>query len=394
METLFATRIQNTPRSFIREILKVTQDPSIISFAGGLPNAKALPVTELAEAAKRVLSENGSQALQYGTSQGFAPLREVIAKRYHQQLDLEVDADNILITHGSQQGLFLLGEIFLNSNDAVVIERPGYLGAIQALSMTESQLEAVDIDDRGMDPTGLEEILLRRQIRMLYTIPNFQNPSGIQYSQANRQAIANLLASRYTVLVEDDPYGELHFIDDQLPSFWDLLPEQSVLLGSFSKIVAPGLRLGWVCAPRPIIEKLLVAKQAADLHTSTLTQRILYAYLCHNDIENHIQHLRGVYARQCAAMLAALEQHVTLPVTYTRPGGGMFLWLTLPEGLSAKRLLVLALEKKVAVVPGTPFYLDGAGDRHLRLNFSNSEPDEINEGIRRLAEAMEEMDIE
>jgi 2-aminoadipate transaminase len=388
MNGSFAGRMGSVQKSFIREILKVTEDPQVISFAGGLPNPKLFPVKEIGEATIKVLDESGGSVLQYSTTEGFPPLRQYLAGRYLKNRGLTVDPDEILITHGSQQGLDLIGKVFLDQGDGMAIERPGYLGAIQAFSMFQPQFHSVPLLDDGVDTAVLAATLRANRSKLFYGVPNFQNPSGITYSGQNRMDVADLLKQHDTLFVEDDPYGELRFIGKDLPSLKTHLGDRAILLGSFSKIVAPGMRLGWICAAREIMEKIIVAKQASDLHSSFFAQRVIYQYLTDNDIDSHITRIREAYKRQREAMVSAIEHHFPDGVKYTKPEGGMFLWVTLPEGISSLDLFELAARENVAFVPGAPFYVDGGGADTLRLNYSCSDEAIIEEGIGRLGEAI------
>lgn len=391
MNNLFANRMANAHKSFIREILKVTADPKVISFAGGLPNPRFFPVKDLADATAKVLAEDGENVLQYSTTEGYLPLREYVAERYSMKRGLEVEPDEILITNGSQQGLDLIGKVFLNAGDRVVIERPGYLGAIQALSIFEPMFIPIPLRQDGIDTDLLEKTLDTNEVKLLHTVVNFQNPSGITYSKQKRLELADIFEDRDTILVEDDPYGELRFSGQDLPSMSSYLRGNVVVLGSFSKIVAPGLRLGWICAPEDVMERIVVAKQASDLHSNYLSQRIVYQYLSDHDIDEHIARIREAYKNQRDLMISSIEKHFPEEVEFTRPDGGMFLWVTLPEGLSALRLFDLAGGEDVAFVPGSAFYVDEGGKNTLRLNFSNSDGDHIEEGIRRLARVIEKL---
>jgi len=388
--SLHASRMNVIPKSFIREILRVTEQPGVISFAGGLPNPRFFPVSAMARAAAEVLTETNGSSLQYSTTEGFGPLREVVAQRYRDQRGLDVSADEILITNGSQQALDLVGKVFIGRGDAVAIERPAYLGAIQAFSAYEPQFCPVPLLADGVDLDRLKTVLDERPVKLFHTVINFQNPSGISYSLDKRRQLAELLGPYDTIVIEDDPYGELQFEGTSAPSMRTWLEDRTVLLGSFSKIVAPGLRLGWVCAKQKIMDKLVVAKQAGDLHSNSLCQRMLHHYLTHNDIDGHIATIRGAYRRQRNAMLTAINAHWPAEVSVTRPQGGMFIWATLPEGLSATELFERAVERNVAFVPGTPFFVDGGGEHNLRLNFSNADEANIAEGIRRLGRILQE----
>jgi 2-aminoadipate transaminase len=391
MTTLFADRMQATRKSFIREILKVTQQPEVISFAGGLPNPGLFPVEEIASAASKVLSDEGRNVLQYSTTEGYLPLREFIAQRYLKKSGLNIDPDEILITNGSQQSIDLIGKIFLNKGDRVIIEKPGYLGAIQAFSIFEAEFEAIPLLEDGIDTGLLDRTLSENSAKLFYTVPTFQNPSGITYSAQKRKEVARILKKHNVVCVEDNAYGELRFAGEDLPTIRNY-SDNTILMGSFSKIIAPGLRMGWICASKEIMEKLLVAKQAADLHSNYLSQRIIHQYLLDNDIDTHITKIKDAYGKRRDLMVNMMAAHFPEGVSYTRPEGGMFVWVTLPEVVSSLDLFDLAIEENVAFVPGNPFYTDDAsGSNTLRLNFSNSDYGQIEEGIKRLAICLEKL---
>lgn len=391
MSTHFADRMDHVQKSFIREILKVTVNPQVISFAGGLPNPSSFPVQEIQNAASKVLTEHGNNVLQYSTTEGYLPLREYIAKRYLNKKGIRVDPDEILITNGSQQGLDLVAKVFLNKNDDILIERPGYLGAIQALSIFEPIFHTVPLHDDGVDTDALADALKEYNPKLFYAVPNFQNPSGITYTAQNRQKAAGILKNYDTIFVEDDPYGELRFMGQDVPSMKTYLGDNVILLGSFSKIVAPGMRLGWVCAKHEIMEKLIIAKQASDLHTNYFAQRVVHQYLIDNDVDEHIQKIRKLYKGQRDCMVSMIERYFPGEVKTTRPEGGMFLWATLPEGLSSLELFDIASKKDVAFVPGDPFYVNEKGTNTLRLNYTNSNEAAIEEGIKRLSESIKEL---
>ncbi len=390
-DSQYAARMNAIPKSFVREILKVTQDPQVISFAGGLPNPRFFPTQEIAQAAAQVLAGADSSPLQYGTTEGFSPLREYIAQRYRDKQGLDVSAGDILITNGSQQALDLVAKIFIGQSDAIAIERPAYLGAIQAFSTYEPTFCPVPLDNDGIHIDCLQTVLTQHRPKFFHTVINFQNPSGISYSRERREQLAELLEEHDAIVLEDNPYGELQFEGELAPSMRTWLGDRVVLLGSFSKIVAPGLRLGWICAAPEIMDKLVVAKQASDLHSNSLCQRMLYRYLSDNDIDRHIATIRAAYGHQKNAMIAAIERHCPTEVGFTRPRGGMFLWMTLPPKLTAVALFERAIQEKVAFVPGTPFFVDGGGVHNMRLNYSNADPDRIEEGIRRLGGLMKEL---
>ncbi len=391
MENAFSDRISDVPKSFIREILKVTIDSSIISFAGGLPNRQFFPVKGLQKAANDVFEEAGDQILQYANSEGYIGLRQFISDRYKKRDGLDIPVEDILITTGSQQGLDLLGKTFLNKGDDLIIEEPGYLGAIQAFALYRPRFHPVPVSEGGMDTQKLAQVLSERKPKLLYTVTNFQNPSGISYSNENRHQVADLIQGTSCLIIQDDPYGDLRFSGEPKISFKRIAPENTVLLGSFSKTVAPALRLGWLVAPPAIMDKLVIAKQAADLHSDYLAQRILHRYLSDNDIDAHIATIIAQYGKQKEAMINAIKDFFPPGVQYTNPEGGMFLWITLPEGVSSMTLFEAAITKKVAFVPGTPFYVDRKDSNTLRLNFSCSDEATIVEGIKRLGDSIREL---
>jgi 2-aminoadipate transaminase len=381
----FADRMGSVHKSFIREILKVTQDPSIISFGGGLPNPASFPIMQVSEAAEKVLRTSGEDALQYSTTEGYLPLREIIAERYARR-GLKVSPHNILITSGSQQGIDLTGKVFINKGDPVLVEKPTYLATLQAYGLYEPEFRSIPLQEDGPDLAALERELVAG-VKLFYAVPNFQNPTGITYSLAKRRAVARLLGQYDTVFIEDDPYGEIRYMGQDLPPVKSLL-ERSVLLGSFSKIVSPGMRLGWLVAPDDIMDKVIVAKQATDLHTNYFIQRVVQRYMADNDVDAHIAKIKALYRKQRDCMVAAIEAHFPAGVRFTKPEGGMFLWVTLPEGVSSVELFDLAIKERVAFVPGMAFFADGTGDNTLRLNYTNSTVEAIDVGIERLGNAI------
>lgn len=390
--TMFADRISDVPKSFIREILKVAISPEIISFAGGLPNRDLFPVQQLKEASNRVFENSGPEALQYSTTEGHLQLREFISERYQTVQGLNIEPKNILITTGSQQGLDLLGKTFLNENDRVIIEKPGYLGAIQLFSIYKARFSTVTLENDGVNLEELKKASSLRNTKLMYTVPNFQNPTGITYSDEKRQQIADILRGKPLMFIEDDPYGDLRYSGNKQSSFMHYLPEQTILLGSFSKTVVPSFRLGWIVAPDEIMEKLIIAKQASDLHTNYFTQKLLHEYLIHNDLDEHIEKIKEVYGRQCNAMIESIKKHFPSEITYTTPEGGMFLWVTLPEGISSMDLFQIAIKNDVAFVPGNPFYVvDDNKITTLRLNFSCVDEKTIEKGIKRLGDCIKEV---
>lgn len=390
---MFASRMAKTPKSFIREILKVTEDPRIISFAGGLPSPDLIDVAGISAAAERVLAQDGKVALQYSTTEGYLPLRQFIADRYKKRLGLSVSTDEILITNGSQQCLDLIGKVFINAGDHIAIERPGYLGAIQAFSLYEPCFHPVTLHEDGPDTAMLNEVIAKYRPKFFYGVPNSQNPSGVTYSAGRRREIASILEGTGIFFVEDDAYGELNFSGTSLPSLRQYIPDQTLITGSFSKILAPGMRLGWIVAPRDVMEQIVIAKQASDLHSNYLCQRIAYEYLAHTDIDSPILKIQSTYGKRCQLMQDLIREQFPASVRCTRPEGGMFLWVTLPDGISSSDVFDAALQEQVAVLPGTPFFIDGGGDNTLRINFSNSSEEKIREGIGRLARVIRNLGI-
>jgi 2-aminoadipate transaminase len=380
----YAKRVQNVPQSFVREILKVASNPGIISFAGGLPNPSLFPVKELEACSATAFQKFGRQALQYASTEGLYPLREFIANRYKQRHKLDVSPEQILITNGSQQALDLIAKLFINPGDKVVVERPGYLGALQCFSMFQADILEADLDDDGINTKELDGLLNRNPVKFFYGIPNFQNPTGISYTEEKRRETAGILARHGTPFIEDDPYGEISFGYKTPAPIFSHLPDQTILLGSFSKIIAPGLRLGWMLANPEIIRKATILKQASDLHSGNLTQYILCEFLAKHDLDMHIERIKQQYEHQCKVMLEAIHHYFPFSISYTRPRGGMFCWLTLPQGITARELLQRALKENIIFVPGDTFYARDADPQTLRLNFSNVAEDAMKQGLRKL----------
>ena len=389
--TQFSERILNTPASFIREILKVIQQDDIISFAGGLPNPVSFPKKELKQSMERVIDQFGDEVFQYSSTEGYRPLREWVAERYRDEYGMDVQADDVLITTGSQQALDLMGKVLINPGDALAIEEPGYLGAIQAFTVFEPDFCPVPLLDDGIDLDRLEQILEERNVKRLYTVPNFQNPTGLTYSVEKRKALCALLNRYSAYLIEDDPYGQLKFEGEVYPYIGSFGLKKSVLFGTISKIITPGMRLGWICTKdRELMQHLVTAKQAADLHSNIFAQYAVYDYLMNHELNEHIGKIKTLYKEQSDAMLQAMKDFFPDTVTYTMPKGGMFVWGSLPEGESSLELLDRAMKEKVAFVPGNPFYVDDQKPvPTFRLNYTNSEPEVIREGIRRLGRLME-----
>jgi 2-aminoadipate transaminase len=386
----FATRLSRAPESFLDELFRVSADPTIISFAGGLPSSALIDSKGIAQATNSVLEDDACAALQYTTTDGYLPLREYIAERYRTRLGINATADEIQIVNGSQQCLDLFAKIFLNPGDHVGIERPGYLGAIEAFSLYEPCISAVPLDNEGLNLDLFGDTVKKEPLKFFYGIPNSQNPSGSTYSQENRKAVADILKSTSTVFYEDDAFGELYFDGKPRLPVKKYLPDQTVISGSFSKIIAPGMRIGWMYAPIEILKQFNVAKQAADLHTNFFCQKILHRYLMTHDLDAHIRNVVSIYRRNCRRMCDLLDD--LLPgLTHTRPEGGMFLMATLPAGMSSRRLFDEGIKKKVAVLPGLPFYVDGGGTDTIRMNFSAASEEQIIEGMHRLARVVDSL---
>jgi len=397
METLwdhrYAQRMQRMSSSAVRELLKISERPDIISFAGGLPSPDVFPVDDFAAACDRVLSEYGAKALQYGTTEGYLPLREMIA-RHTARYGIKITPENILITSGSQQALDLIGKVFINPGDSILVEDPTYLGAIQAWKAYGAEFVTVPMDDDGMVTERLEAAL-RAGPKFIYVLPNFQNPTGVTLSLERRHKLVDL-ADRYGVpVIEDDPYGQLRYEGSHLPSVWALdnqfrgngeLPYRGnvIYLSTFSKILSPGIRLAWVIAPAEVIKKLVTAKQGADLHTSTFTQMVTYEASRGGFLDRHVWMIRRVYGERRNLMLDAMDEHFPQQVHWTRPQGGLFLWGLLPQGMKSLDVFNVAIEQKVAFVTGAPFYACGGGENTMRINFSNASPENILIGIERL----------
>ena len=392
MNWKLAQRAEKMNPSVIREILKVTEKPGIISFAGGLPSPQTFPIDAMREASERVLRDDGKAALQYAASEGYAPLREWVAQDLLKQ-GMNVSPDQVLITTGSQQGLDLVAKILIDAGSRILVETPTYLGALQAFTPMEPVAVGVDSDDHGVDANDLRAKVGTGadKARFVYLLPNFQNPTGRTMTEERRAAVAQVAVESGLPIIEDNPYGDLWFDAPPAPSLSSRHPEGSVYLGSFSKILAPGLRLGYLVAPPALYPKLLQAKQAADLHTPSFNQRVVAEVLKDGFIERHVPTIRALYKQQCEAMLAALDREMAgLGLTWNRPVGGMFLWVQLPKGLKAIPLLDKAVEKGVAFVPGSAFYAGDANESTLRLSFVTATVDQINTGMSALAAAIRE----
>lgn len=390
MKNLLSESILATPPSFTRNILKAASDPDIISFAGGLPNPISFPQEELLASMERIIQEYGPSTFQYSITAGLPELRQYIVDRYHQKYGLDLSVEHVMITTGSQQALDLISKVLLNKGDGVILEEPGYLGAIQAFSQYRPTFYPVELTAKGLNIEQLQEALTH-SVKFIYTVPNFQNPTGLTYSQDNREEICNLLQETSTILIEDDPYGELRFEGESLPYIGAGKLENSILLGTFSKTVTPGMRLGFIiCKNTELLKYITIAKEASDLHTNIFAQYAIWDYLKHNDYDAHIKKITALYKTQANAMVEAIKEYFPSTVSYTVPQGGMFLWATLPEGCSALSLFPKALEQKLAFVPGDPFYTNQTNVNTMRLNYTNADCDTIRKGIRQLGMLLKE----
>ena len=397
----YAQRTKGIKSSAIRELLKITQRPEVISFAGGLPAPDVFPIKRFQEACRKVLDQNAKQALQYGATEGYEPLREMIA-RHIARYGIKAQPENVLMTSGSQQALDLIGKLLINAGDRVLVEAPTYLGALQAFNVYGAEYISVPSDEDGLR-TELLEKYLKSGPKFMYVLPNFQNPGGTTLSEGRRHELV-LVADKYGIpIVEDDPYGQLRYEGEHLPPLVVLDRENLrrdngysignvIYLSTFSKTLAPGIRLGWIVAPPDVITKLVQLKQGADLHTSTFAQVVAHEVAKDGFLDEHVKLIRKVYSERRDAMLEALREFFPPEATWTHPKGGLFLWVTLPEALECQKLFDAALKENVAFVPGDSFYARNGfteeGNRHLRLNFSYVPPEKIREGIRRLSVAV------
>jgi len=386
-----AKRTTRMTSSIIRETLKLMSTPGIISLGGGNPAPELFPLREFEEACRYVLEHEGPTSLQYGVTEGYTPLRQYLVAKM-QKYGVPAEEENILITNGSQQALDLVGKVFLNPGDTVLTDRPTYLGAIQAWNAYEARFVTVPLDDNGTRVELIEDILKKEPVKFIYCLPNFHNPAGVTLSLERRQKLVELAAKYGAFLVEDDPYGELRFEGEDLTPLVVMHKENTVYLSTFSKTLSPGIRLGWIVAPAKVLGRLVQAKQGADLHTSTFLQMIANDICQRGFLRQHVRRVRDTYRERCAAMLAAMEKYFPSGVRWTRPQGGLFLWVILPQGMDCLALLKLALEEKVAFIPGSAFYPDGVGGKStLRLAFSTASPEMIEEAIKRLGRAIEKL---
>ncbi|MEL4180099.1 aminotransferase-like domain-containing protein [Roseateles sp. PN1] len=385
-----ARRAARMNPSVIREILKVTEKPGILSMAGGLPSSDTFPVEEIKAACDRVLTQNPREALQYAASEGFAPLREWVAARVA-SLGMTVSPDQVLVTSGSQQGLDLVGKILCDAGAPVAVETPTYLGALQAFTPFEPNFVSLESDEQGVSPAALARLPHDAPgTRFAYLLPNYQNPTGRVMSAQRRIDAMEAARTAGVPVIEDNPYGDLWYDEPPLPSLSSLWPEGSVYLGSFSKVLTPGFRLGFLIAPQSLYPKLLQAKQAADLHTPGFNQRVVYEVIRNGFLDEHVPKIRALYKANRDAMAEALKQHLPAGCEYQTPKGGMFFWIRLPEGLDAMDLLPKAVDAGIAFVPGAAFYAQAPDPRALRLSFVTLTPPQIHEGVAILGRVLRE----
>ncbi len=388
---MYAERIAGLKSSAIRDILKLTSREGMISFAGGLPAPELFPLKELSEAAQRVLSKYGSNALQYAVTEGLIPLREKIVQTLAPG-SKRLALNHLIITQGSQQGLELIAKLYLDKGSVVYTETPSYLGALQAFRLFQTHIEAIATDDQGILPAALREAIKKRRPAFLYLMPNFQNPTGVSLSPDRRRELVEISKENDLLVVEDDPYGELYFETEKQPSLFTLSEGRNVIyLSTFSKTIAPGLRVAFAAADEEIAGKLALIKQGTDLQTNTLGQYIVNEYLESGLIPEHLRKLRTTYRKRRDLMLSAMKKHFPSTVAWNCPGGGMFLWVTLPQGWNARDLLLRCIEHNVAFVPGQEFFPDGSGRNTMRMNFSNASPENIELGIERMGEVLKKL---
>ena len=386
MAIRFAKRMEALNGSEIRELLKLIEKPEVISFAGGLPAPELFPIEEMKEISRIVLEESGTQALQYSTTEGFQPLREQIARRMNSKNKTNVTKDDILITNGSQQGLDFAGRVFLNEGDVVLCESPSYLGAINAFKSYGSKFIEVPTDKDGMIMEELEKILeVTENVKMIYVIPDFQNPTGITWTLERRKKFIEIISKYEIPVLEDNPYGELRFEGESLLSLKSMDKKGLVIfLGTFSKILCPGYRLGWTCAYQNILKKFMYVKQVADLQASSISQIEVSKFIDLYNLDNHVKKINEVYARRRDLMLETMKEEFPEGVEYTYPDGGLFIWVELPKHLDSRIIMKDCLANNVAYVPGWSFFPNGGTENCFRLNYSNMSDDRIVEGIKRI----------
>lgn len=390
-EPRLAERTHRMQSSVIRELLKLTMKPDIISFGGGLPAPEFFPIREFQEACRQVLQQEGEVALQYGPTEGYPPLKEFLAEKMS-KYGILVELDNILLVNGSQQGLDLIGKLFIDPDACVITSRPTYVGALQAWNAYQTAFSSIPMDDDGMCVDELPAILEKNpHPRFIYVLPNFHNPAGTTMPLARRERLVEIARKHDLVIIEDDPYGELRFEGEDITPIFRLAPERTLYLSTFSKTLAPGIRLAWVVAPKPIINRLVQAKQGADLHTGLFVQMVTNDICQRGFLRQHVKQLCKVYHQRRDAMVDALVEHMPSEVSWTTPKGGLFLWARTSDLIDTREFVEKAAAAKVAYVPGFAFYPDEVGGQHsMRLNFSGVNEETINEGIYRLGVAMKQ----
>ena len=376
---------------FVDAMLKAATAPELISFGGGLPNPISFPVEEMEKAVSKVLEENGVCALQYSTTAGYEPLRKFIAERY-KKIGADVSADEIVITNGSQQALDMFAAVLTNPGDEILLERPSYLAALQTFHLYDPKVLTVELTDKGVNCDELAKILKEHTPKFFYAIPNFQNPTGLTYSRETRERAAELIKNSNMLLLEDNPYGELRFRGEGGYSFSHYLGEQCCMMGTFSKTVSPGMRIGWIaCKNKQLMQKLMAYKQVMDLHTNIFCQMVLAQYLADNDLDAHMTKIKDLYQHQADVMMACMDKYLPKGVTYTKPEGGMFIWATMPEGVLAVDVQNAALKQGVLVTAGDPFYEKDRGVRTMRLNYSNSTDEKLEKGMQILGDVIRKL---
>ena len=393
MEYKFSDLANGLKASEIRELLKLTAQPEIISFAGGLPAPELFPLEELKKVDIEIIDKDGKAAVQYGTTEGYVPLRQHICERMKKSFMVDCGVDEVFITSGSQQGLSFIPQIFINPGDIMLVESPTYLGALNAFKLCGPKFVELPTDDKGVIPEELEKILKKYgdKIRLAYVIPEFQNPTGVTWPIERRKAFMELINQYNFPVIEDDPYGELRYDGDKVPSLKSMDTKGNIIfLGSFSKILMPGLRIAWMVADPVIIDKVVKLKQAVDLQSSSFGQRQTSYYIDMFDLDEHVAKIKALYKKRRDLMCESMKKYFPEGITFTYPEGGLFTWVTLPEGMDAKELMPKVLAKNVAYVPGGPFYPHGDHANHFRLNYSNMPEDRIVEGIKRLADVLKE----
>ena len=390
MEYTFANRMNRLKGSAVRELMALTARPEVISFAGGMPAPELFPVEGVKAATCAVLDEIGQKALQYAPTEGYVPLREKIVERMEKRLHIKTDIDHVLITSGSQQGLDFSARVFLNPGDVILVESPSYVGALNAFNACEPTYVEVPTDDYGMIPEELEKILATTEnIKLIYVIPDFQNPSGKTWSMKRREHFMELVNKYEIPVIEDNPYGDLRFEGEYLPSLKSMDTKDLVIfLGTMSKVFCPGLRIGWVCAPTEVLAKYNFVKQGADLQTSSIDQMVASKFMEMYDLDAHVDKIKAVYKGRRDLMLNCIKEYFPSCVEHTTPEGGLFTWITLPEGVDAGKIAPKCLEQNVAYVPGGAFYPYPGKENHFRLNYSNATEEQLVEGMKRLGKVL------